>query len=529
MKRILRLLAFGMAVALVAIAQEKVDLETIYKIKQEAIQNSKVMDHLFWLTDAYGPRLAGAPNYKKAADWAVKTLQDWGLTNAHLENWKFGRSWENKKFTASLVEPSFAPIYGFALAWSKSTDGVVSDEPVYAPVRSEEDLAKWKGKLKGKIVFTEPMRNQELIEKGFNTRYTTEELAQLEMAPEPGASGMLSGPVRAGQPDDPAARRAAMVASRALRQKALALYREECAAVLVSFGSRNDGGTITADRGGPYDPKQPLPPAMIAITPEHYNRIVRLLEHKVPVKMEIEVKNETGEEEADCYNVVADIPGTGPHKDEIVMIGGHLDSWQGSTGATDNAVGSAVMLEVVRVLKALKLPLDRTVRIGLWGGEEEGLLGSREYVKKTLADPAKMETTPAWDKLAAYYNVDNGGGKIRGIYLQGNEMVRPFFQAMLAPFKDMGVTAITIRNTGGTDHQAFDAVGLPGFQFIQDPLEYMTRTHHSNMDSYERVAKADLMQMTTVVSSVVYHTANREQKLPRKPKSAARAASPGMF
>jgi len=525
MKRTLRLLAFGVAVALVAAAQEKVDLETIYKIKQEAIQNSKVMDHLFWLTDANGPRLAGAPNYKKAADWAVKTLQEWGLANVHLENWKFGRSWENRKFSASLVEPSYAPIYGFALAWSKSTDGVVSDEPVYAPIRAEEDLAKWTGKLKGRIVLTEPVRDQELIEKGFSHRYTADELAQLEMAPEPGASGMMVGPVRPGQPNDPAARRAAMMAARALRQKALAFYRDEGTAVLVSFGTRNDGGTITADRGGPYDPKQPLPPAMIAITPEHYNRIVRLLDHKVPVKMEVEVKNETSDDEADCYNVIGEIPGTGPHKDEVVMIGGHLDSWQGSTGATDNGAGSAVMLEVVRILKTLNLPLDRTVRIGLWGGEEEGLLGSREYVKKTFADPSKMETTPEWDKLAAYYNVDNGAGKIRGVYLQGNEMVRPFFEAMLTPFKDMGVSAITIRNTGGTDHQSFDAVGLPGFQFIQDPLEYMTRTHHSNMDSYDRVPKADLMQMSAIVSSLVYDTANRDQKLPRKPKPAPRSGS----
>jgi Zn-dependent M28 family amino/carboxypeptidase len=245
--------------------------------------------------------------------------------------------------------------------------------------------------------------------------------------------------------------------------------------------------------------------------------------------MELEVKNATGDDEGDCYNVIANIPGAGPHKDEIVMVGGHLDSWQGGTGATDNGVGSAVMLEVIRVLKALNLKLDRTVRIGLWGGEEEGLFGSREYVKKTFADPTKMETTPEWDKFSAYYNVDNGSGKIRGVYLQGNEMVRPFFEAMLAPFKDMGVSAITIRNTGGTDHQSFDAVGLPGFQFIQDPLEYGTRTHHSNMDVYDRVVRGDLMQMSVVVSSLVYHTANREQKLPRKPKPAARPATPPMF
>jgi len=532
MLRTLRLFVFGVAVALVAAAQEKVDLDTIYKIKQEALQNSKVMEHMFWLSDAYGPRLAGAPNFKKAADWAVKSLQEWGLTDAHLESWKFGRSWVNQRFTVNLVEPSYQPLYGFALAWTKSTDGVVVDEPVLATIQSDEDIAKWKGKLKGKIVLTQAARPQELIEKPMSTRYTAQELADMEMAPEPGQGGMFGGPMRPGAPGAPGSPSAQMIAmrqQREMRVKANNFYRDEGVAALVSYGSRNDGGTITADRGGSQDPKQPLPPAMVVITPEHYNRIVRLLDHKVPVKLELEVKNATGDDEGDCYNVIANIPGAGPHKDEIVMVGGHLDSWQGGTGATDNGVGSAVMLEVIRVLRALNLKLDRTVRIGLWGGEEEGLFGSREYVKKTFADPTKMETTPEWDKFSAYYNVDNGTGKIRGVYLQGNEMVRPFFEAMLAPFKDMGVSAITIRNTGGTDHQSFDAVGLPGFQFIQDPLEYGTRTHHSNMDVYDRVVRGDLMQMSVVVSSLVYHTANREQKLPRKPKPAARPATPPMF
>jgi Zn-dependent M28 family amino/carboxypeptidase len=317
-----------------------------------------------------------------------------------------------------------------------------------------------------------------------------------------------------------------MMAQRALRQKIATFLREEGVAVIVSYGTRDDGGTITADRGGPYNPKDPLPPAMVAITPEHYNRIVRLLEHKVPVKVEIEVKNEVNDAEGECYNVIANIPGKGPHRDEVVMIGGHLDSWQGSTGATDNGAGSAVMLEVIRVLTASKLPLDRTVRIGLWGGEEEGLLGSREYVKKTFADPTKMETTPEWDKLSVYFNVDNGAGKIRGVYLQGNEAARPFFTQELAAFADMGVKTITIRNTGGTDHQSFDAVGLPGFQFIQDPLEYMTRTHHSNMDNYDRVPRGDMMQMAAVVSSMVYHAANRAEMIPRKPKPAPRENRP---
>ena len=528
MKLPLRLLAFTLAAAVFAAAQDKADLSAIYKIKQEAIQNSKVMDHLFWLTDVIGPRVAGSPAYKSAADWAVKTLKEWGLDNAHLESFKFGRPWTNQRFSAHLIEPSYQPLYGFPLAWSQSTDGAVIGEPVYAPIRTEEDLAKWKDKLKGKIVFSEALRETELADKAQSSRYTAEELVEMEMAPEPGQRGFMVGPVRAGQgpAQDPAQMRAQMMQARALRQKAASFFREEGVAVVVSFGGRTDGGTVMADRGGPFDPKQPMPPAMIAITPEHYNRIVRLLEHKLPVKMEVDVKNQTSDEEADTFNVIADLPGSGPHKDEIVMIGGHLDSWQGSTGATDNGAGSAVMLEVIRVLKTLNLKLDRTVRIGLWAGEEEGLLGSREYVKKTFADPAKMETTPAWENLAAYYNVDNGGGKIRGVYLQGNEMARPFFEAALAPFKDMGVSTITIRNTGGTDHQSFDAVGLSGFQFIQDPLEYMTRTHHSNMDNYDRVRRGDMMQMAVVVSSIVVQTANREEMLPRKPKPAPRVGGP---
>ncbi len=220
------------------------------------------------------------------------------------------------------------------------------------------------------------------------------------------------------------------------------------------------------------------------------------------------------------------LPGTGKHKDEIVIIGGHLDSWHGGTGATDNGAGSAHD-EVIRVLTKLKLPLDRTVRIALWSGEEQGLLGSRAYVKEVFADPATMKTTEAWDKLSAYYNIDNGGGKIRGIYLQGNEAARPVFEAMLAPFKDMSAATVTIKNTSGTDHQAFDAVGLPGFQFIQDPLEYSTRTHHSNMDTYDRIQRADMIQMSTIVSSLVYHTANRDQKIPRKPKPEPRPAGRG--
>jgi Zn-dependent M28 family amino/carboxypeptidase len=251
--------------------------------------------------------------------------------------------------------------------------------------------------------------------------------------------------------------------------------------------------------------------------PEQYNRIARLLEHNIPVKLEFNIQNAFHDDDPDCFNIVGEIPGTGPHKDELVMLGAHFDSWHGGTGATDNGAGSGVMMEAVRILNAIHLPMDRTVRIALWGGEEEGLLGSRAYVKEHFGDRETMKLTAEQAKVSGYFNYDNGTGKIRGVYLQGNDMMRPIFEAWLAPFKDLDANTITIRNTGGTDHQSFDAVGLPGFQFIQDPMDYETRTHHSNMDVYDRLQAGDLMQASAIVASFVYNTANRSEMLPRKP------------
>lgn len=518
MNQVLRFAACAVAVATLLPAQERVDLDAIYRIKNESFEKSKVMEHMFYLTDVYGPRLTGSDNYKKAADWAVETLKGWGLKDAHLEKWgPFGRSWQNQKFVAALTTPSYQPLIGFPLAWTASTEGVVSGEPVLAVIEKEADFDQFKGKLKGKIVLTQVEKNVEPIDKPQMLRYTDQELADLANAPDPARSAMGAGPVRAnaGGP------RQSYRELQAFRKKVAEFYRNEGVALLVQYGYQGDGGTVFGSSGGSRDPKDPIAPATIAITPEHYNRIARLLQHKQPVGLEVEVKNDIKETNDDSFNVVANLPGTGKHKDEIVMIGAHLDSWQGGTGATDNGAGSAVMLEVIRVLSTLKLPLDRTVRIGLWSGEEEGLLGSRAYVKEVFADRATMKTTSQWDKFDAYYNVDNGTGKIRGIYLQGNEMARPIFENWLAPFKDLGVSTISIRNTGGTDHLAFDAIGLPGFQFIQDPDEYFARTHHSNMDVYDRIQKGDMMQMSAVVASLVYQTANRPEKMPRKPKPEA--------
>jgi hypothetical protein len=303
---------------------------------------------------------------------------------------------------------------------------------------------------------------------------------------------------------------------RAFLAKRNRFFREEGAVLILTPGLRGDGGTLFATSGGTRDLKAPLPPPMAALTPEHYNRIFRLVERKLPVQVEIEVKARVLEETLDSFNVVAELPG-GRKKDELVMLGAHLDSWHGATGATDNAAGCAVVLEAMRILKALGAPVDRTVRMALWGAEEQGFVGSRAYVKRHFADPATMVPTAAHARLSAYYNYDNGGGKIRGVYLQGNDMARPIFAAWLEPFRDLGAGTLAIRNTTGTDHIAFDAVGLPGFQFIQDPLEYSTRTHHSNMDVYDRIPPADLQQAAAILASFAYHTAMREGLLPRKP------------
>lgn len=492
----------------VLLAEEKVDLSIVHRIRAEALQNSKVMDHLFYLTDVNGPRLTGSTGYKKAADWVVKRATEYKLSNPQLERWgPFGRGWEYTKFSAHLLEPAYTPVIGFPLAWSAGTNGPVTGEPVLAPLRSPDDFEKHKGKLRGKIVLIDQPRETPLLFNPLAKRHSDTDLAALEAAPEPGA--------RPGGPPLPANFRN-MEELRQFRTKRAAFLKEEGVLAVIATGTSADGGTVFASSGGSHDRKNPVPPPMIAITPEHYNRIVRLLEHKIPVKLEFDIQARVVEETLDSWNVVAEIPGT-RKKDEIVMIGAHLDSWHGATGATDNAAGSAVAIEVMRILKSLAVPMDRTVRMVLWSGEEQGLLGSKAYVKEHFADPTKMDLKPEHAKISAYYNLDNGSGKIRGVYLQGNDMVRPIFTAWLAPFADLGAKSLGIRNTSGTDHLSFDAVGIPGFQFIQEPLEYNTRTHHSNMDVYDHIAKGDLMQASAIMASFVYHTAMREEMIPRKP------------
>src|SRR5580700_2874242 len=517
------------SIPLLVLAGEKVDLLVINRIKAEAFENSKVMDHMFYLTDVNGPRLTGSPAYKGAADWVVKRMTEYGLT-AKEEKWgPFGRGWATKHFEAHLIEPQYQPLIGVPLAWTAGTDGTVTGEPIMVKITVDADFDKYKGKLKGKVVMTAPAKQLAMQTTASGHRLSDAELADESMAPEPGRSGFgfrPPGSADSQPPATPEEMRQRREERRKFQDKLAQFWKDEGVLVLLSFGYNGDGGTVFASSGGPYDMKKPIAVTSVALTPEHYNRIARLMEHNIPVKLQFNIQNQVFEDQTDSVNVIAEIPGNSK-KDEIVMLGAHLDSWHGGTGATDNAAGSAVVMEAVRILKSLNLNMDRTVRMALWSGEEEGLLGSRAYVKEHFGDRETMKLGPEHSKLAGYFNYDNGTGKIRGIYLQGNDMARPIFESWMEPFKDLGATTVTIRNTGGTDHQSFDAVGLPGFQFIQDPLDYSTRTHHSNMDVYDRIQATDLEQAAAIIASMVYNAATRPEKLPRKPLPKARPPRPG--
>jgi hypothetical protein len=510
------LVATAVVVASVSLlAQEPVDLSVVHRIRDEALQNSKVMDHLFYLTDVYGPRLTNSPGFYGAADWVVKQLGEWGIP-ARQEAWgPYGRGWTFTRFSANLIEPQYAPLIGVPLAYTPGTNGRVSGEAMIAVINNEGDFAKYKGTLKGKMLLLGTGRDLPMSLQPLALRRSDAELEALVQPPTPPA-GAQRPPGATAAATGPNGQVGNLQFQRALNR----FLADEGVAVVVRIGGgRSEGGTVFAQAGGSRDPKDPVPPPMVALTPEHYNRIARLLDHKIPVKLEFDIEARFVDDRTDSLNVIGEIEG-GRKRQEVVMIGAHLDSWHGGTGATDNAAGSAVMIEVMRILKTLNLRLDRSVRLALWGGEEQGILGSRAYVAEHFAARENMVLKPDHARLSGYFNVDNGSGKIRGVYLQGNDAMRPVFEAWLKPFEDLGARTISIRNTGGTDHLSFDAVGLPGFQFIQDPLEYDARTHHSNMDLYDRVQRADMMQMAAIVASFVYNAANRDDLLPRKPLPA---------
>jgi carboxypeptidase Q len=524
-------------------AVERVDLNVMHKIKTAELGGGgggfggggggrggvPIMETMYNLTDRYGPRLTNSPQFRAAGDWAVGQLKEWGLSNVHLEKWstksdgRGGRganlgpssipSWQMTGYYGAMTEPTYMPLIGYPQAWSGPTNGPVTGEAVMLQLQTPADLDAWHGKLQGKIVLTVAGP----LPLAFPTnalahRYTDGELADLvpEQFAAGGAGAAAAG--RGGRGNGPTL---TPEQQQAFNERMRTYYQDEGVLLTVTASARGESGTVFASNGGPRtgDPTKNLP--IVAITAENYNRIARLLQHNVPVKLSFDIKVQFDTTVTDAFNVIAEIPGaTKPN--EIVMVGGHFDSWHMGTGATDNGAGSAVAMEVMRLLKSLNLKMDRTVRMALWGGEEQGLLGSAAYVKEHFADRATMKTTAEHDGFAGYFNIDNGTGRVRGIYLQGNEMVRPIFEQWFAALKDVTPGVITIRNTGGTDHQSYDAVGLPGFQFIQDPMDYDTRTHHSNMDVYDRIQQGDMQQMAIVEAAFVYNAATRPEKLPRK-------------
>jgi carboxypeptidase Q len=523
--------------------------EILAKIKDEGMKNSKVMDTLSYLTDIIGPRLTNSPQMKRANEWTRDTMKNWGLQNARLEPFgPFGRGWSLKSFSAQVVEPQAIPLIAYPKAWSPGTNGVVTAEVVYLDAKTDADLEKYKGQLKGKIVLVSDMRPLEADFKGMGTRRSDEDLAKMAAAPDP-ANAPPRAPRQAGTPEQ----MQQFMQRFLLQAKRMNLLVSEGAAALIDNSSKGDGGTLFVSAASvaqevPTDPQQlfnrrgglspyqkeaegKMIPQMTLAT-EHYNRLVRMIKAGEKPKMTVELAVQYQDADLMGYNTIAEIPGT-DLKDEVVMLGGHMDSWHAGTGATDNAAGVAVAMEAARIIQTLGLKPRRTIRVALWSGEEQGLIGSRAYVKEHFGEmqgagqgqPGTLTKKPAYEKLSAYYNLDNGTGRIRGVYMQGNAAVRPIFETWLAPFRETGAATLTMSNTGGTDHLAFDAIGLPGFQFIQDEIEYSTRTHHSNQDLYDRIQADDMKQAATIMAAFVYQTAMMDEKMPRKTMQTAAAAS----
>lgn len=483
-------------------AVEPVDRDVIERIRDEGLNRSRVADLAGHLTDVVGPRLTNSPGMRRAYDWTSATLRGWGLENVAVEPWgQFGRGWENVGLSFRALTPYPTVLHAVPVAWSGGTDGTVRGRAVAVEAASPDDVARYRGRLEGAFVLIRPHRDIEP-----------------EWEPEPRRHGMDW--LLATTDDTPElspgeqARRAVMVEElrrqREVREALNQLLRDEQVAAILApsgwtYGIMRVGGT------GAWRPTVPIGPPELLVAHESYGQIWRNLERGIDVELELNVHNRWYDDDLQAYNVVADLPGS-DLADQLVMIGAHLDSWHPGTGATDNAAGSVVMMEAMRILQALDLQPRRTIRIALWSGEEQGLWGSRMYV----------ENHPdLHDRISAYLNLDNGTGRIRGIYTQMNDGVIPIFEQLLAPFRDLNVVAVKHANTGGTDHLSFDRVGVPGFQFVQDPIEYSVRSHHSHVDTFERLAIDDLQQAAVVVAALAYHIAMRDEMMPRKEAAAA--------
>ena len=501
---------------------EKLDYQALGRIRDEGMNRSQVMDHISWLSDVYGPRLTGSPGIQQASEWTMKKFTEWGLANAHQERWAFGKGWSLVRFSAHLIEPQIQPIIGFAHEWSAGTKGPITADVVRVQIANEADFVKYRGTLAGKVVLTQPARVVRMLEGPIILKMGEKEIAEAETTPVPAARGGRGN------------------AQAAFRQKLAEFFVAEGVVATFDRGSDSDmaaggsdmtwqqqhpdGGTIFPSGSGPRDANAGKNVPEITLAVEHYNRMTRVLDKGVPVKVELNVETKFYDETTpNGFNTIAEIPG-GDLASEIVLLGAHFDSHPYATGATDNATGSAAMMEAMRILKAVGVKPRRTIRIGLWGGEEQGLLGSRAYVRDHLADVETMALKPEHAKLAAYFNSDNGTGKVRGVWMQGNMAVRPIFDAWIAPLRDLGVTTLGPRSVVSTDHVSFDNVGIPAFQFLVDRLEYNARTHHSNMDTFDRVQRDDMIQQATVIAVFAYNAAMREEKLPRKALPAPQRA-----
>jgi len=500
------LLALAGGARLVA-QTEPVDLEVITALRDEGLHRSQVMDTLWHLTDLYGPRLTNSPQQRQAAEWARARLESYGLQQAQLEPWgEFGLGWSFQRCQVEMTAPACMPLIAYPKAWTLGLEQPVEGEVVWVDADTPEELEAYRGQLAGRIVLAGDLAVPVTPFEPLAERYDEEGLAELVAIgeAEPG--------------EDRASRRAEFREQRRVRDARNALFVEEGVAVVVEpdGGRRNHYGVLMLGSGGSYDPAEPRALPQVVVSGEQYNRLLRLVQHGQSVSLRIDVRTSFHDEDLVAHNVVAELPGT-DLAEEVVMIGAHFDSWHPGTGATDNGSSCAVMIEAMRLLTVVGAKPRRTIRVALWTGEEQGLLGSKAYVKNHFGDPATHAWLPERDTLAAYFNLDNGSGRIRGVYLEENAAVAPIFAAWLLPFADLGASTLTLRGTGGTDHLSFQEAGLPGFQFIQDPMDYSTRTHHTNMDLYERVHEDDVRQAATIVAAFAYHAAHRDELLPRKP------------
>jgi hypothetical protein len=522
------------APAMRAQAQEPVDLAMMTRIRDEGFNNSKVMETIGYLTDVIGPRLTASPQAKQANEWTRAQFEGWGLKNAHLEPWgPFGRGWSTERFSVTMVAPQPAQLMAIPEAWTPGTNGPVRGKllRIVRLPESEQELAQWKGKLADKILLVGEARRLEPLAKGLSHRLTDDELRDVERFEIPSE--------RSNRFNREA------FAARQKFQRVLNQFLSDEKALAVIESSMWDRGVIRVAAGASPRQGEPAGVTSLVMAAEHFNRLARLVDRKIDVELELDVRATFHDTDPMGYNTIAEIPGT-DKKDEVVMLGAHLDSWHSGTGATDNAAGCAVVMEAVRILQTLGVKPRRTIRIALWTGEEQGLYGSRAYVVDHFAtrpEPTDAEqkalppfmrrgsgpltVKPEHARLSAYFNLDNGTGRIRGIYAENNSAIAPIFRSWLAPFADLGATTVTLRGTGGTDHQSFDGVGLPGFQFIQDDVEYSDSearglTHHSNMDVYDRLQRADLMQASVIMAAFVYNASMRGEMMPRKPMPVER-------